>query len=59
MISLPFEVWLKIASFLPRDDRQKLYTVNHSLFQIAMDERYRVQYFYFRNQILANLKYLT
>ena len=46
---LPFDIWLHIASFLPSSQLRNLYTVNHALFEIAMDERYKEIRFDFRS----------
>ena len=40
-VDLPLEIWLYIASFIPPDQLRKLYAVNHALFVIAMEERYK------------------
>ncbi|KAJ7280171.1 hypothetical protein C8J57DRAFT_120430 [Mycena rebaudengoi] len=39
---VPFEIWLHITEFMPPAEVRSLYGVNHSLFEIAMDARYKV-----------------
>ncbi|KAG6873336.1 hypothetical protein C0995_000195 [Termitomyces sp. Mi166 len=40
-VNLPFEIWARIASFLPVQVVKKLYSLNHAMFEIAMKEKYR------------------
>jgi hypothetical protein len=42
--SLPYDVWARIVSFIPKDIVRKLYAVNQVLFHIAMEERYKSAY---------------
>lgn len=39
--ALPFDVWEHIARYLPDDQLEELYSLNRSLFQLAMSIRYR------------------
>jgi len=48
---LPFDIWLHITSFLPASQLRNLYGVNHALFEIAMDERYKEMRFDFRSEM--------
>jgi hypothetical protein len=41
MANLPYEVWLQIVEHLPGGSPEELLGVNHILFEIAMDDRYR------------------
>ncbi|KAF8149884.1 hypothetical protein B0H34DRAFT_165958 [Crassisporium funariophilum] len=41
MPDVPYEVWRHITDFLPLKEVKQMYGVNRSLFNIAMDERYR------------------
>lgn len=52
---IPFDIWLEIASYLSRDDCIRLYSVNRALFEISMDERYRLVCFRYPEEIAANL----
>ncbi|KJA19868.1 hypothetical protein HYPSUDRAFT_69046 [Hypholoma sublateritium FD-334 SS-4] len=45
MQSLPYEVWEYITTFLPSKVVEDLLTVNSSIFDIAMNERYRTTSF--------------
>lgn len=38
---IPFELWLKILSYLPQSYKRKMIGVNRSLFEYAMDEVFR------------------
>ncbi|KAF9473911.1 hypothetical protein BDN70DRAFT_997394 [Pholiota conissans] len=38
---LPYDIWEYITTFLPSAETKKLLDVNHALFDIAMNERYR------------------
>ncbi|KAG7091038.1 hypothetical protein E1B28_010098 [Marasmius oreades] len=40
-MSLPQDIWLHIASFIPPLQLEDLYSVNHILFNLAMDQRYQ------------------
>jgi hypothetical protein len=40
-IKVPDDVWYHIARFIRRGELRKLYSVNRTFFEIAMDERYR------------------
>ncbi|KAG6909017.1 hypothetical protein DXG01_002403 [Tephrocybe rancida] len=44
-LNLPFEIWSRIASFLQPECVKKLYSVNHAMFQIGMEEKYRLALF--------------
>lgn len=55
---IPFDVWLEIANYLSPHDRKGLYSVNHALFEIAMDERYKLVYFQYAKEIAANMDIL-
>ncbi|TFK67296.1 hypothetical protein BDN72DRAFT_107037 [Pluteus cervinus] len=37
---LPMELWMLIASYLPKGDVQKLMSVNRALYEVAMDAKY-------------------
>lgn len=39
-VGLPPEIWLNIAQHLPSDSLQRLSTLNHALYEAAMDDRY-------------------
>lgn len=41
MIYLPPELWLYIGLFLSRDTLISMITVNHTFYQLSMNERYR------------------
>lgn len=56
---LPFDLWFEILSYLPSNDRRRLYSINHAIFEIAMDERYRELRFKDGRQILINLELLS
>ena len=45
MQSLPYEVWEHVTTFLPSKAVEDLLAVNSSLFDIAMNERYRISTF--------------
>ena len=45
MVDIPYDVWKHITDFLPSDDVKNLLTINHALFNIAMDERYKSSLF--------------
>jgi len=38
---VPYDVWRHITSFLSPDEVKQLYTVNRTLFSLAMDQRYK------------------
>ena len=38
---LPYEIWLQIAHFIPRDKRFKLLNFHRAFFDIVMDDTYR------------------
>jgi hypothetical protein len=40
-LSIPVEIWLMIASYLRREDFDKLLNANVVFFNIIMDNRYR------------------
>ena len=40
-MTIPFDIWSLIASFLPAERRKELYPVNHAFFIIGMNERYK------------------
>jgi hypothetical protein len=40
-LSIPVEIWLMIASYLRREDFDKLFDVSVVFFNIIMDNRYR------------------
>ncbi|EDR06717.1 uncharacterized protein LACBIDRAFT_299840 [Laccaria bicolor S238N-H82] len=42
--SLPYDVWAKIVSFIPKHVLRNLYAVNQVLFNFAMEERYKSAY---------------
>jgi hypothetical protein len=44
MIGLPVEIWLQIASYVDKEDNDKLINVNIVFFNIMMDNRYREVY---------------
>lgn len=58
---VPYDVWRHIASFLPPVEVEQLYTLNRSLFNIAMDERYKATGFglLFQRQTLRTLSQLV
>jgi hypothetical protein len=39
-MDLPYDVWRHVVSFLPNDYVRGLLGVNHTLFEIVMDELY-------------------
>ena len=39
--SIPYDVWLHVAQFIPQYQLRDLYAVNSHLLDIAMNERYR------------------
>lgn len=41
MVQLPTELWLRIAYFVPDVDLNRLFSVNHLFFDLAMDRRYK------------------
>lgn len=41
MDDVPYDVWHSITTFLSSQEVKRLYTLNRSLYNIAMDERYR------------------
>lgn len=41
MDSIPPEIWLRVAKFIPKEDLHDLLGVNSIFFNIAMDIRYR------------------
>ena len=41
MRDIPYDVWLCIAQFIPRNELLRLYGVDRTLFDIVMNERYR------------------
>jgi len=41
MQEIPYDVWLIITSHLSSNEIIRLLPINHALFNIAMDERYR------------------
>lgn len=57
-MEIPFEIWLNISRFIPSDELQSLYAVNHALFAIAMNERYKVTHFDYRREMLRNVETL-
>lgn len=42
MVELPYELWLQITQYLPGHAVTSLMSVNRSLYNIALDERYKV-----------------
>lgn len=42
MVDLPYDLWYQIAQFIPRRELRNLYSVNRTLYDIAMDERYKL-----------------
>lgn len=40
MVYLPPELWLHIASFLPQDMLLDMFSVNHTFYELSMNERY-------------------
>jgi hypothetical protein len=42
MIDIPVEIWLQIAQYLPGTALRNLYSLNHTFYHLAMNERYRV-----------------
>ncbi|KAF8997847.1 hypothetical protein BDQ17DRAFT_835024 [Cyathus striatus] len=54
--TLPHDVWLQVAHFVPAQTLRTLYSVNTIFFNIAMDLRYRQMSFaYLDNRMLKNL----
>lgn len=53
-MEIPFEIWLSISRFIPSNELQGLYGVNHAFFTIAMTERYKVTDFDYRQEIFQN-----
>uniref|UniRef100_A0A8H7Y2P2 F-box domain-containing protein n=1 Tax=Psilocybe cubensis TaxID=181762 RepID=A0A8H7Y2P2_PSICU len=41
MPDIPYEIWVQITQYLSPEEVKRLYPVNRSLFNIAMDERYK------------------
>jgi hypothetical protein len=41
MRDIPYDVWLCITQFIPRNELLRLYGVDCTLFDIVMNERYR------------------
>lgn len=41
MLDFPPEIWLQIANYIPPSSLQSMRTLNHALYEAAMDERYR------------------
>ncbi|KAG6864931.1 hypothetical protein C0991_006282 [Blastosporella zonata] len=56
---LPFEIWSRIASFLSHECVKKLYSVNHALFEIAMEAKYHVALFRSPDEVLVALPLLA
>jgi hypothetical protein len=50
-LSIPVEIWLLIASYLRREDFDKLINVNVVFFNIIMDNRYREVYIGYTNNV--------
>ena len=40
-MDLPLDVWYHIISFIPTEQLQTLYAVNHTFFNLAMNIRYQ------------------
>ncbi|KAF8806998.1 hypothetical protein BYT27DRAFT_7292709 [Phlegmacium glaucopus] len=59
--NVPYDVWRHITSFLPPAEVKQLYTLNHSLLSIAMDERYKTANFgfLFQKQTMKTLARLV
>lgn len=56
MTSIPHEIWVHIAQFIPALILQDLYTLNSVFFEIAMDCRYRQMSFaYLDKRMLRSL----
>jgi len=56
MIDLPYDVWHHITSYLPQSQVMKLLSVNQTLFNIALNERYRnVEWFMLDDAVVKNL----
>lgn len=59
MLTLPHDVWLHIAHFIPPLLVQTLIGLNSTFFDLAMDYRYRQMSFaYLDNKMLRNLSRL-
>lgn len=41
MPDIPYEIWMHVTQYLTLEEVKRLYPVNRSLFNIAMDERYK------------------
>ncbi|KAG6830231.1 hypothetical protein H0H92_001671 [Tricholoma furcatifolium] len=59
VIDVPFEIWNRIASFLPPADLRRLYSINHAFFEIAMKEKYRVVLLNNSDKVVQALRLLT
>lgn len=57
-MNIPVEIWLNIARFIPLDELLHLYSVNHVLFNIAMDARYRTINFEYHREMFENVERL-
>lgn len=57
--NIPFDIWLEIVSHLPEKDRKNLYSLNQALFEISMNERYKVVNFRYVKEITMNLELLS
>lgn len=54
--ALPHDVWLNIANYIPFLVLRNLYSLNSSLFHIALDARYRqISFIYWDDRLLRNL----
>ncbi|KAF8067914.1 hypothetical protein FPV67DRAFT_1164564 [Lyophyllum atratum] len=54
-IDLPVEIWQEVASYLPLDHLQKLYSVNRAFFKIALEAKYKVIRF---EKLQSSLRYI-
>ncbi|KAF9458167.1 hypothetical protein BDZ94DRAFT_144589 [Collybia nuda] len=57
-MEFPFEIWLHISRFIPSYELQGLFCVNHALFNIAMDKRFKLLRFRRRKDIITNITLL-
>ena len=59
--NIPFEVWQRVASFIPQHFLRDLYSINPVFLQLALDERYReVRFFRHKGEhAIEYIKHLT
>ncbi|KAL0581331.1 hypothetical protein V5O48_000707 [Marasmius crinis-equi] len=56
-MSLPHDVWVQIASYISASQLEDLYSLNHALFDIAMNHRYQqISFSYLTRKMIRTLE---